>query len=102
MTFDLEELQQFTAAAQKLQAVAKDLMPLLDAIKNLDSKKFVPMPSDRLIRTGEAAAILGVGQDVIGKFVRAKLLTPLYVNSDQRRFWLSEVMNLPREKPWKV
>ena len=41
-----------------------------------------------------AAAILGVGQDVIGKFVRAKLLTPLYVNSDQRQFWLSEVDTL--------
>lgn len=39
-------------------------------------------------------------QPFLGKFVRAKLLKPYYVNSDQRRFWLSEVMKIPRKKPW--
>ncbi|MBR3747057.1 MAG: hypothetical protein IKN27_08880 [Selenomonadaceae bacterium] len=60
------------------------------------------MPTDRLIRVHEAAEILGVGKATIGEFVKAGLLTPLYVNSDQLRFWLSQVKKLPRKKPWRV
>ena len=66
----------------------------------LDGK--IILPPDRLIRAGEAAQILGVGKSTIGEFVKARLLTPFYVNSDQKRFWLSEVKALPRKKPWKI
>ena len=97
-TLDLTALDKITAKAQKLQTIARDLLPFLEKLKDFDGA----LPTDRLIRSGEAAKILGVGQDVIGKFVKAGLLTPLYVNSDQRRFWLSEVMKVPRKKPWTL
>ena len=101
-TLDLEALRKFTAQAQKLQAIARDILPLIEAVKSLDGKAILPTPADRLIHASEAAQILGVGKSSIGEFVRAGLLTPLYVNSDQRRFWLSEVKALPRKQPWTL
>ncbi len=98
-TLDLNALQKFTAQAEKLQAIAQDVMPFIEAINNLDT---LNLPADRLVRAGEAAQILGVNQSAIGSFVKAGLLTPLYVNSDQKKFWLSEVMRLPRKKPWTL
>lgn len=98
-TLDLNALQKFTAQAEKLQAIARDVMPFIEAINNLDA---INLPTDRLVRTSEAAQILGVNQSTISAFVNAGLLTPFYVNSDQRRFWLSEVKSLPRKKPWRI
>ena len=97
-TLDLDTLQRFTAQARELQAIVADLQPFLDTIKELDGKTFIP--DDRLIRSSEAAQILGVSKATIGEFVKAGLLTPLYVNSDQRKFWLSQVKALPRKNPW--
>ena len=92
-TLDLATLQKFTAQAQKLQ-------PFLELIRELDGKIF--LPSDRLIRAGEAAQILGVSKAAIGAFVKQGLLTPLYVNSEQKKFWLSQVKALPRKKAWSI
>ena len=97
-TLDLEALKKFTAQAQRLQAIAAELQPFLETIKELDGKATIP--TDRLIRAGEAAQILGVSKSTIGAFVRAGLLTPLFVNSDQKKFWLSEVKALPKKTPW--
>ena len=99
-TLDLDTLQRFTAQARELQAIVADLQPFLDTIKELDGKTFIP--DDRLIRSSEAAQILGVSKATIGEFVKAGLLTPLYVNSDQRKFWLSQVKALPRKNPWVI
>ena len=99
-TLDLDTLQRFTRQAQRLQEIVAEIQPFLELIKQLDGK--ITPPTDRLIRAGEAAHILGVGQDTIGEFVRAGLLTPLYVNSEQRRFWLSQVKALPRKQPWRI
>lgn len=101
-TLDLNSLQRFTAAAVKLQNVARELQPFLETLKEFDGKDIVPIPTDRLIRAGEAAQILGVNQSTIGAFVKAGLLKPLYVNSDQKKFWLSQVKALPRTKPWTL
>ena len=98
---NLDALDKLTRKAQKLQAIAAELRPFLELVRQLDGKDFT-VPTDRLIRAHEAAKILGVGQSTIGQFVKTGLLTPLYVNSDQRRFWLSEVMKLPRKKPWRI
>ena len=98
-TLDLNALIKFTAQAQKLQAIAQKVMPFIEAVRNLDT---LNLPTDRLVRTSEAAQILGVSRTTISAFVNAGLLTPLYVNSDQRRFWLSEVKSLPRKKPWRI
>lgn len=105
-TLDLDALEKFTRQAQKLQAIAAELKPFLELVRELSGRE-VTMPDDRLIpdrliRVNEAAEILGVGKDTIGDFVKAGLLTPLYVNSEQRRFWLSEVMKVPRKNPWRV
>lgn len=99
-TLDFDALQRFTAQARELQAIVADLQPFLETIKELDGKPFIP--ADRLIRTSEAAQILGVSKSTIGEFVKAGLLTPLYVNSDQRKFWLSQVKALPRKQPWTI
>ena len=100
-TLDLNALEKFIRRAQKLQAIADELKPFLELINAFDGKELT-MPSDRLIRSHEAVEILGVGKAAIGEFVKAGLRTPLYVNSDQRRFWLSEVMKVPRKKPWRL
>ena len=100
-TLDLNALDKFTRKAQKLQTIAAELQPFLELVNTLGGRDFA-IPTDKLIRAHEAAEILGVGKATIGEFVKAGLLTPLYVNSDQRRFWLSEVMRVPQKKPWHV
>ncbi|MBR2518903.1 MAG: hypothetical protein IKE46_03840 [Selenomonadaceae bacterium] len=100
-TLDLDALDKFTRKAQKLQALVAELQPFLELVRALDGKDFT-IPTDRLIRSSEAAKILCIDHNAIGKLVKAGLLTPLYVNSDQQKFWLSEVMKLPRNKPWRI
>ncbi len=99
-TLDLGTLHRLTTQAQKLQSVAAELQPFLELIKELDGKLIIP--TDRLVRAGEAAEILGVSKSTIGAFVKAGLLKPYYVNSDQKKFWLSHVKALPRKKPWTL
>ena len=99
-TLDLAALQRFTTQAQKLQAIIADVQPFLELVKEFDGRELIP--TDKLIRAGEAAQILGVSKSTIGAFVKAGLLTPLYVNSDQKKFWLSQVKTLPRKKPWTL
>ena len=81
-----------------MQAILQEIMPMIEVIKTVE----LSLPTDRLIRAGEAAQILGVSKSTIGHFVKAGLLTPLYVNSEQKRFWLSEVKALPRKKAWSL
>lgn len=99
-TLDLETLTKFTEQAQKLQTIARELQPFLEMMKELDGRTIIP--TDRLIRASEAADILGVNKSAIGAFCKAGLLTPLYVNSEQKKFWLSEVKALPRKAPWTI
>lgn len=100
-TLDLDALDKLIRKAQKLQALVADLQPFLELVRQLDGKDFT-VPADRLIRASEAAKILCIDHNAIGKLVKAGLLTPLYVNSDQQKFWLSEVMKLPQKKPWII
>lgn len=99
-TLDLDALQKITEQAQKLQAIVRELQPFFEMIEALDGKPIIPM--DRLIRASEAAEILGVNKSTIGAFCKAGLLTPLYVNSEQKKFWLSEVKALPRKTAWTI
>ena len=98
-TLDLDTLTKFTEQARELQAIAADLKPFLEMIRELDGRTILPAPADRLIRAGEAAQLLGVSQTTIGHFVRDGLLKPYYVNSEQRRFKLSEVNALIKDTP---
>ena len=90
-TLDLDTLQRFTELARELQTIAADLKPFLELIRELDGKLILSIPADRLI--------LGVSQTTIGQFVKDGLLKPYYVNSEQRRFKLSEVNSLITDKP---
>lgn len=99
-TLDLDALDKLIRKAQKLQALVADLKPFLELVRALDGQ--LALPTDRLIRSSEAAKILCIDHNAIGELVKAGLLTPLYVNSDQRKFWLSQVMKLPRTKPWTI
>lgn len=98
-TLDLDALTKFTEQARQLQAIVAELKPFLELIRALDGKAIVPMPTDRLIRAGEASDILGVNKTAIGHFVKDGLLKPYYVNSEQRRFKLSEVNALIKDTP---
>ena len=100
-TLDLDALQRAADDAQRLHAELKDLQPLVKELRDFIGTA-TTLKDDRLIRAGEAARILGVGESTIGELVKAKLLTPYYFNSDQRKFWLSQVKALPRKKPWSI
>ena len=97
-TLDLDALTKFPQQARELQTIAAELKPFLELIRELDGKAILPTPIDRLIRAGEAAEILGVSQTTIGRFIREGLLKPYYVNSEQRRFKLSEVNSLIKDE----
>ena len=96
-TLDLDTLTKFTEKARELQAIAADLKPFLELIRELDGKAILSMPADRLIHSGEAAKILGVNQNKISSLVKKGLLTPLFIDSNRRKFWLSEVLALPKK-----
>ena len=98
-TLDLDALTRFTEQARELQAIVAELKPFLELIRELDGKAILPTPVDRLIRAEDAAEILGVSQTTIGRFVSRGLLKPYYVNSEQRRFKLSEVNSLIKDAP---
>ena len=78
MEINLEELREAAEYAERIQAAAKDILPLIEALKNLEGKLIVPAPVDRLIRAGEVAKILGVNQSTIGAL-------GLLVNSSKRK-----------------
>lgn len=99
-TVDLETLQRATAQVQKLQSVAAELQPFLELVKEFDGKFF--LPTDRLIRAEETAKILGVCKSAICAFANAGLLIPLYVNSEQKRCWFSQIKALPRKKARRI
>lgn len=68
-TLDLNALEKFIRRAQKLQVIADELKPFLELINTLDGKDLT-MPTDRLIRSHEAAQILGVNVATIKRIER--------------------------------
>ena len=92
-TINLDDLANFITQARKLQDILHDVVPYIEVIKQ-------GMPNDRLVRSGEAARILGVSKSKIGQYVKAGLLKPYYTDSEFQKFWLSEVKALPKGKPW--
>ena len=92
-TINLDDLANFITQAQKLQDILHDVVPYIEVIKQ-------GMPNDRLVRSGEAARVLGVSKSKIGQYVKAGLLKPYYTDSEFQKFWLSEVKALPKEKQW--
>ena len=54
-TINLDDLANFITQAQKLQDILHDVVPYIEVIKQ-------EMPNDRLVRSDEAARILGVSK----------------------------------------
>ena len=95
MNINLEELQRAVELAERYQKVLESITPLQRTVEQFSLENVLLAPADRLIHAGEVAKLLGVNQNTIGSFVKKGLLTPLYVNSNRRKFWLSEVLALP-------
>lgn len=84
-----------TVDVQELRALAEALTPEVLQFLKLSQNactSILPIKGDVLVRQGEAAEVLGVSKAAITRFVNDGLLTPYYTpNSQQRKFWLSEV-----------
>ena len=56
---------------------------------------------NRLIGVSEAAKILHVSRNTIGNYVQSGMLEAYYVpESTSRRFWLEDVMAIPKKTPY--
>lgn len=91
------ELDTALEKATKLNALLSDNPRLMAFATTLQETRepVLLLEKDRLIRAGEAAAILGVNVNMIGRYVKDKLLKPHKVPyTKQRRFLLSEVWGL--------
>lgn len=101
MNINLDELREAARLLHEMAADAEKILPVLQyAEKNPGG--VIPTTADHLVKAGEAAKILGVSKTSISDFVRAGLLVPVYVDSERRKFWLSDVMALPKKSPWSV
>ena len=98
MEINLEELREAARLLHEMAIDAEKILPVLQFMEK-NPGAVLPAVTDRLVRTGEAAKILGIGKTQIGQLVKAGALTPLYVDSAQRKFWLSEVQALPKKTP---
>lgn len=84
------ELQQLLQASPEIAAFAEHLQQSREPVLLLEH--------DRLVRAGEAAAILGVNRSTIGKFVSDGLLTAYFTpGSTSRKFRISELWAIPKE-----
>lgn len=99
MNFNLDELEKAATLLQEMNSNAKDIVHMLELMKelNLDANTpIIPVATDRLIGRGKAMKILNIGSTAFSTLVKNKQLTPLYIaGSSEMKFWLSEVMKVP-------
>ena len=101
MEINLEELREAARLLHEMALDAEKVLPVLQYAEKNQSG-VIPTTADHLVKAGEAAKILGVSKTSISNFVRAGLLIPVYVDSERRKFWLSDIMALPKKTPWSV
>lgn len=97
MDIDIEKLQKEVDLAERYQKALENIASLQQTIEKFSLENVLLTPADRLIHSGEAAKILGVNQNKISSLVKKGLLTPLFIDSNRRKFWLSEVLALPKK-----
>ena len=95
MNINIEELKLLVELTGQIKNNLQVIEPQLQTIKKFSLENVLLAPTDRLIHSGEAAKILGVNQNKISSLVKKGLLTPLFIDSNRRKFWLSEVLALP-------
>lgn len=104
-TLDLKALEKAAATLNDIERIIDKInaaAPAIQALNQLDVDKVALLTGDPFIRSGAAAKLLDISPAAITTFVNHKLLTPYYVNSNQRRFKLSEVKALAKDKPWRI
>lgn len=90
----LENLDAMISKAEQLKKILTETPEIIAYLKLASSFKgsILPTPTDRLIRTGEAAKVLNVSKATISAYAKVGILTPLYTaGSNHQKFWLSEV-----------
>ena len=90
----LENLNNLIEKGQELKKLLQETPEILDYLKVVENLQgaILPIPADRLVRTGEAAKILCVSKDLISYYAKTGILTPFYTaGSTHKKFWLSEV-----------
>lgn len=92
---------QVADAVESLQKVINEAPEVIECLKLMQGCKsetvLIPVRADKLIGQKEASKILGVSANRIGEYVKDGLLTAYYTPpASSRKFWLSEVMNLPQ------
>ena len=100
---NLENLNALVEKAVELKQVlseSPEILQYLRLIKEIGAEKVeVPRVDDVLLRAGDAAKILGVGQSRINAYVREGKLSRYYVEgSSHSRFWRSQVKALAKQR----
>lgn len=101
MVMNLENLDLLIDKAQQLKDLLQgtpEIIQYLNLADNLQGA-VLPIPTDRLIRTGEAAKVLNVSKATISHYAKTGILTPLYTpGSTHQKFWLSKVKAVPQNR----
>lgn len=91
----LDGLNTLIAKAKELKKLLQENPEVLEYMRlaeKFSDAAILPLPTDRLIRAGEAAKILGVNPAKISEFVDKGILKKFFVDgSSHSKFWLSEV-----------
>ena len=83
-----------TVQLKKILNDSPELLEYLRLSKQVDKDSLL-IPTDRLIRAGEAAKVLCVSKEAVYCYVRKKILSAYYTPfSNQMKFWLSDVKKL--------
>lgn len=88
---------------ERIQQILKEtpeVLTFLNLMKETKVPALVsPVKSDVLVEAGQAAKVLKVSVVKIGQYHTQGLLPAYYVpDSNHRKFWLSDVMNLARRE----
>lgn len=96
----LDGLNALITKAKELKKLLQENPEILEYMRlaeKFSDAAVLPIPTDRLIRAGEAAKILGVNPAKITEYADRKILTRLHVDgSIQSKFWLSEVKSVAK------
>lgn len=98
--FNLENLDALIMKGRELKKLlteTPEILTYLRLVKENGNETFLPKVDDVLIRSGEAAAILGVNKSVISHFVKTGQLRGYFVGeASHLKFWRSEVKALAK------
>lgn len=99
----MDDLTGVTEQLEKIQQILREspeVMTFLKLVKETKMPALVsPIKSDVLVEAGQAAKVLKVSPVKIGQYHSRGLLPAYFVpDSNHRKFWLSDVMNLAKRE----